>query len=293
MTFCLVRYEVGKFILDHGKGLNSPSTSLSDKDKLIDKLEELLTRNYLSCCDPAIPVHRIASGGARSVICKLRLMAHHPSQYADKGKSMPQAEHDMLFSVSAEMNELHVLGFSDKRLDGFRWHIDSSFQLDAFVFMMIESRYQPPRAPLTEKAWALVADIFKFRPELMEDERNQLYSSVRQLVLQAWAFRESEAGRQGFEAVTQPAFILRLREAPRVPPTSHHLAMPAPSQPTSLANLRETAAVLHDAVSASQNMDVETDDYQMTDGLDINWEAVDWESWDFWNDMLRAQAPQA
>ncbi len=124
MIFCLVRYEVGRFLVDEGEALHSAAMSVPDKDRLIDQLEDMLTNKYLAYCDPAIPIHLVAAGGARSVLCKLRLMAHHPSQYADKGRSIPQAEHDMLFSASLEMSEMHVRGYADSKVAGFRWHID-------------------------------------------------------------------------------------------------------------------------------------------------------------------------
>ncbi len=62
-----------------------------------------------------------------------------------------------------------------------------------------------------------MADIFKYRPEMTEDGQNELYSSVRQLVLHAWSFRESEARRLGLAPPPAPPLIAQLREMCRAP----------------------------------------------------------------------------
>lgn len=39
MLFCLLRYELGKFLKEQGSSLHSPSVSIVEKDRLIDKFE--------------------------------------------------------------------------------------------------------------------------------------------------------------------------------------------------------------------------------------------------------------
>ena len=212
MTFCLIRYEMGKFLTEAGKKLHSPQTSVPEKDEIIDAFEDLIEEKYLRYLDPAITVHMIAAGGGRAAIWKMRLMAHHPAQYSDKGKSMPQSEHDKLFSWSVQLVECHVEGKATKDLDCFSWHLDAIFQVDAFVFMLIESRSQPPTSPLTEKAWHLVAETYKFRPGLLKDSTNTLHAAVNELTLRAWEAREKEVARRGLEPIAVPPIIFTLRD---------------------------------------------------------------------------------
>lgn len=212
MTFCLCRYEVGEFMIRHGSTFQDPAVPIQDKDKLIDQFEAHMDENYLKHLDPAIPLHLMADGGVRSATCKMRLMAHHPSQYPDRGKSIPQSERDILFQVSVKMVEYDVLGKSTKTLDNFSWHIDNAFQIDAFVFMLISSRNQDAKATLTNKAWKLVSDMYKHRASLLEDSNNELYAAVRELTLHAWEAREAKIAHDNGEPIPVPEVILELRE---------------------------------------------------------------------------------
>jgi hypothetical protein len=165
MIFCLLRYEFGKFLNTNGKKLNSPAFSLREKDQLIDELENHIESNFVRYCDPGVPLHLLATGGARSGTCKMRLLAHHPGQYSDKGVSLPQSERDFLFEKSLKMVEYDVLGQSAEAIANFSWHTNAYFQLDAFVFMMVELRSQKP-GPLVDRAWDLVSEVYKYRLSL-------------------------------------------------------------------------------------------------------------------------------
>lgn len=147
---CLCRYEVGEFMTLHARKLHDPSVPIRTKDQLIDQFEAHMRETYLKYLDSAIPLHLMAEGGVGSAVCKMRLMAHHPSQY--RGKPMPRAERDMLFANSVRMVEYDVMGKSTRGLDHFSWHLDVAFQIDAFVFMLIASRTQANDAPLTKRA---------------------------------------------------------------------------------------------------------------------------------------------
>ena len=211
MIFCLLRYEFGKFMETNGRKLNSNDLSIAEKDHLIEEFESYLESNYLRYCDPAIPLHLISSSGARSGICKMKLVAHHPQQYPDKGASIPRAERNMLFFTSLKMVEYDVLGQTTKQVAHFLWHINHYFQLDAFVFMLIESRHQLS-GELADKAWQLTSDVYKYHPELLTDETNELYTAVRELTLRAWDARQMELKRLNPHLPTEsPPYIMRLQ----------------------------------------------------------------------------------
>lgn len=193
----------------HARKLHDPAVPIRTKDQLIDQFEAHMEETYLKYLDSAIPLHLMADGGVRSAVCKMRLMAHHPSQY--KGKEMPRSERDMLFATSVQMVEYDVLGKSTRALDVFSWHLDVAFQIDALVFMLIASRTQPPDAVLACRAWHLVAEMYRHRPALLDDTRNELYAAVRALTLRAWAAREADAARCRLEPLPVPDVIVELR----------------------------------------------------------------------------------
>jgi hypothetical protein len=210
MLFCLLRYEFGAFMVTNNRKLLSPTLSLDEKDRLIDEFETHLECTYLRYCDPAQPVHLLASGGSRSAICKMRLVAHHPSQYPDKGAGMDKSERDMLFATSIKMVEYDIIGQSTRSVEKFAWHMDAFFQLDAFVFMLIESQNQAP-GPSVDRAWQLVSDTYNCRPAMRDDDSNELYVEVMKLTLRSWKAREANLAEHSRPPVPVPPIITQLR----------------------------------------------------------------------------------
>jgi len=285
MIFCLTRYVVGMFLINHGQKLHNPATPVSVRDQLIDELEKQLERSHVGYCDPAIPLHRMAAGGARSAISRMRLIAHHPSRYPEKDKSMPQSEHDMIFATSVNMVESHIWAFTDKDVERFSWHLNNVFQLDAVVFMLIESHTQPPMASLTEKAWSLVSNVFKYRTELLNDENNELFAAVRQLVLNAWGAREREARRLGLGQLTAPPIIHTLKEISGRPELHRQPMLAAISSSNATeSNVLNSPQAIRDSTKS-----VTEEPTNASDGQLFDWDMMDLQSWDFWDDMLNMQ----
>jgi hypothetical protein len=279
MIFCLTRYEVGAFLAQHATRLHDPCTPVSEKYALIDELESLLDSRYLRHCDPAVSLHRMASGGARSAICKMRLMARHPSLYPDNGKSLPQSEHNLIFTVCVEMVELHVLGYSSKDVAKFSWHLDTTFQLDAVVLMLIESQTQPPAAPLTEKSWGLISEVFKYRPDLMNDDHNELYGAVRELVLRTWTVREAAAQKSGLGQPMPSATIIALKErSGRLEESDTSLGPPL----VDFVGVTGTSRGSHDATEVMN-------DENNLDVTSFDWNLMDISSWDRWSELLQIE----
>ncbi|KAI9647102.1 hypothetical protein NHQ30_005104 [Ciborinia camelliae] len=225
MLFCCIRYEVSQAIRKansfgqgghgHGGGHHGPpshippgSNIIAEKDKTIDELETRLQDKYLQYCDPSIPLHLLSIYVARSVICNMRLTAHHPRQYPDKGASMPQKERDMLFNESLKMLEYDGLGHSEKLVQRYLWHIHVHFQLDAFIYLLSELRRRE-RGELVDKAWQQVELAYEFRAEMLNDTKSGVYFALGNLVLNAWEKRE-ESGRSP-DDITPPRFISILR----------------------------------------------------------------------------------
>lgn len=232
----------------HARKLHDPAVPIRTKDQLIDQFETHMQDTYLQYLDNAIPLHLMAAGGVRSAVCKMRLMAHHPSQYKDR--AMPQSERDMLFATSVQMVEYDVLGKSTRGLDAFSWHLDVSFQIDALVFMLIASRTQAPDAPLTKKAWRLVAEVFKYRPTLLEDGRNELYAAVRALTLRAWEAREAECARCQLAPLEVPGVVAKLRERKERKKRSASI-----SAPLSAVSIPSEASALHQLAGLATQVD--------------------------------------
>lgn len=190
MLFCCLRYEVAQalrktrgfgdtrmaqFFIKQGPEL------IAEKDKIIDELEIRFEQKYIRYCDPSIPLHLLAIYMSQSVICTMRLMAHHPRQYPDRGATMPQKEKDMIFSESLKCLEIAAMGHSNKLVQGFEWHTHVHFQLDAFIYVLSELRYRT-QGEQTDRAWRQIETSYEHRPEMLTEMKNSLYHAIGNLV---------------------------------------------------------------------------------------------------------------
>jgi hypothetical protein len=132
--------------------LSTSHIPLSTKDKAINELEELLERKYLKYCDASIPLHFISATMAKSAICKLRHVAHHPRLLPDRGAHLPQAEKDNFFSWSLKMIEYSNLLHSNKGTQKFAWHTTVNKPMDGYIHVLSELRYRTT-GDLAEQAW--------------------------------------------------------------------------------------------------------------------------------------------
>jgi len=236
MLFCSIRYEIGEFMrqskplkLFDGAGQRAAAAvSLMEKDKAINEFEDMLEQKYLRYTDPSIPLHFLSAGLARSAVCQMRLLAHHPRQYPDKGASLPQSEKDMLFSTSLKMVEYDNMGPATNSMRGYLWHMKVFQQLDAFIYLLGELRNRV-KGEEVDRAWQHVQFAFESRPEMITNTKNSLYFAIGNLALKAWEKRSTTSGRnQGSYQVVTPDFITRLR--------SYRKAIPVEAMKSTAAN---------------------------------------------------------
>jgi hypothetical protein len=195
MTFCLIRYEVGTFLRKSSTAasydgswsrLSSSAVGIGQKDAAIDELEILMHKKYLKYCDPVVPMHFLCFGMSRTVIAKMRLLAH---KYSIDPSPMPQEDRDSLFSNSIYVMEYDDLGQRSDALLRFRWHMNSHFQLDAFIYMVSELR-QRTAGELVDRAWELVESSYSNHTEFFSQYKNPLTVATGNLTLKAWEERQ-------------------------------------------------------------------------------------------------------
>ncbi|EPE29783.1 Zn2/Cys6 DNA-binding protein [Glarea lozoyensis ATCC 20868] len=295
MMFSCMRYEVaaairraGAFATD-GIGTvfdkHSDASLIGKKDAAIDELDKTFKEKYLKYCDPSIPLHIVIKHMASSVIASMRLMAHHPRQYPDKGASMPQSERDMLFQLSITELEIDNLGYTIKAIRGFVWQISQYFQEDGFIFLLGELRVRLTGEDV-DRAWRLVKATYEYHTDMIDNMKNPLYVAIGNLCLKAWRRREEAGltGLTGYESET-PQFIKRLRELrkgseiakPGAPSYNFGQAVP-PAQYAQVPNYnpQNSATVqnmLQDNANQFANIDLDLD----VEMPEIN--SVDWEYW--------------
>ena len=307
MIHLSLRYEVATSIKDfitrgfHGDSSSANSPELiAEKDRAIDELEAKLQEKYIRFCDPSIPIHLLAIYMSKSVISSMRLMAHHPRQYPDKGATMPQREKDMIFNESLKELETTSLAYENKLVQGFKWHIHYHFQLNAFIYLVSELRHRTIGEQV-DRAWKQVERSYEQRPEMLNETKNSLYFALGNLTLKSWAKREEAGGLyQGAQVLAAPRFISILRMQRRIsedikPSTTEY------RQETATAKDLRSVHVPKEVYTQAQNaypntiLDTVQDDltrWSNTDiAMDQNMPDIASVDWDYYQTLLDGDLP--
>ena len=240
MMFCRLRAEVGGAFRSVGSldtlgiwHLTTGPDKIPEKDKAIDELEARFQEKYIQYCDPSIPLHLLCIYMTKSVISMLKLLAHHPRQYPDKGASMPQRERDMLWTESLKELEILAMCHLEKSVQGFLWHTYLQFHLDAFIYVLSELR-QRTSGDLVQRAWRQIELAYNQRPEMLTESKNTLYFAMGSLCLKAWAKYEEAGGRyDGTQLLPVPRYISKLRTQRKIPePPTPPLPQLSSQEPT-------------------------------------------------------------
>ncbi|KAI4237739.1 MAG: hypothetical protein LQ352_007920 [Teloschistes flavicans] len=300
MIFCLARCEIGDFLkranttffFFDGAWARSDGTpaSLAEKDAAIDELEDRLERKYLRHCDPQITLHFLTKIFTRTALWRMRLVAHHPRHYPDRGASMPTAEKDLLCRLSLNMIENDNIAHRNRSADRFAWYVNTNFQLPAFIYLLSELRHRT-RGELSDRGWDAIAEGFQNRIEFIAERKHSpVFKATSALALKAWQAREMDALAQGESGPPPPPeYITTLRCLFGVPPLPKHKRQ-----------RREDADYPH---AAAEGATPGTTDYSLRQGTPSNgstagttapppsssqqpgeepseWSPIDWMYWD-------------
>jgi hypothetical protein len=202
-VFCLVRYETYNYMQvlkdvtafdGNWHSMSTSSMTTSAKLSAINTLEKILEEKYIQYCDLLKPVHLAAKLTARTIVAKLRIVALHPLQHKNGIRGMTDEESDIMFSDSVTIMEWDNVAHTTPLLTRFLWHIDTHFQIDAFILLLSELRRRA-LCPLTNHAWGLVENVYNHHPKLFNQQK-ALYSEIGNLVVKAWEEKTlAQAGR--------------------------------------------------------------------------------------------------
>ena len=308
MMFCRLRAEVGGAFRKTGTldsdgiwHLTSGPESIPGKDKAIDELEERFHKYYIQYCDPSIPLHMICIYMAKSVICMMRMLAHHPRQYPDKGANMPQQEKDMLWAESLKELEIAAACHLDKAMQGFLWHTHVQFHLDAFIYVLSELRNRTT-GELVERAWHQVEIAYEHRPEMLTENKNTLYFAMGSLCLKAWTKYEEAGGRyKGTQLAPIPRYISKLRMQRKIPepptPTPPQIQSQQPT-PESL-NRHDNSSIGSNQMAQYANVIPGYNSYNTTNdlwnkagiGLNMTIPEITPVDWEYWQTLMDGDLP--
>ncbi|KAL8715737.1 MAG: hypothetical protein Q9220_000404 [cf. Caloplaca sp. 1 TL-2023] len=301
MTFCLSRYEIAHFMKRSNtvffsfdgpwaKSDGEPAT-IMEKDSAIDELERRLEDKYLKHCDPQITLHFLTKIFSRTAVYRMRLVAHHPRLYADKGASMPQEEKDLLCRLSLNMIENDNICHRNKSADRFAWFVNSHFQFPAFVYLISELRHRT-RGELAERGWAAVNEGFQNRVKfIVERKQSPMFKATSALALKAWQAHDLDMRMHGEPAPEPPEYILTLRSIFGEPPAKsrkdtegNDVYLHTPADSTTQSDVVERASKM----PPSGNGD--TDSAHTEPGNNpTEWSPMDWA---YWDELIHDWEPQ-
>lgn len=279
MMFCLVQYETARFLQRRDPRVNydgpdsqlrsmsntantsgrpvmqttQATTAGSLKLFTVSNLEGCLENKFLRFCDPVIPLHFLTTTIARSLICKLRQMAHRgrsqpsPSQtqthnYPHNRGGGGRGSHSGFDSRAEQTNNKHILTAAARTISydnlihaspslaGFLWHVHYWFPWGSPIFIlkiMASLRSTAEWDDDVQTAWKQVEELHTHHPEFSAfDAEKPEYLLVGELTLKAWSAREavfgvgSGAGGGGSQGQQQakpiPQLILDLQAKHRI-----------------------------------------------------------------------------
>lgn len=228
-TFCIIRCEIANMIQRLRLGIEA-SNNFPDlkshglpplaRDGAINDLETQLEQRYLVHCDISIPLHFLIHHFARQGINKLRLLAHHPRNRADRGVQMPKDEKDRLFSICTDMVENYSRVQALSGIEPFVWWINFNVPVEPLVHLLAEVRLRKNDGA-TERAWSQVSDAMsKFAWQAQAHDRHffenqhghEMHKALMTLASKAWEAHAAASAQVNATPIETPEFIERFRQ---------------------------------------------------------------------------------
>ncbi len=292
MIFCCLRNETAQALRNgkiskrrmEGERCFVPGAAImAEKDKAIDEIEARFHQRFLRFCDSSIPLHLLVMITAQSVICTLRIMAHHPRQYSDNGASMSQEEKDLIFTECVKEIEFDSLGHTNKSTQGYLWQIKEHFQLDAFIYLLSELRHRIS-GELVDRAWRQIELVFKHRPEFTQGTKNGLYFAIGNMALKAWEKRE--AALDGSQP--RPKFVTLLRAERQVstPPTSQRRVETSGGYQRVPPSEHQNIGIPQNSTYGSITGNVEPSSNWNAQDFDLSMPEVTPVDWEYWQTLM-------
>ena len=194
--------------------LTSPTITLAEKDNLINQMEDMLERKYLRYCDPSNSLHCFLSIIGRSSVCKMKLYAHNPRQFANNGASVPQRSRDVIFANGTKLLEYSNLAYSSQNIRKFTWQLGSSYLWDTLHYVLVEVRHRKTGTEV-DRAWQLVGEVFMNNPQMFAEATDALYTALGNWTLRVWEDLVTARKVERLPELPTPEFITEIHRCRR------------------------------------------------------------------------------
>jgi transcription factor-like protein len=225
IAICRIRCEIIDFMRKFSTSapsdvrlemLTSSDITISKKDSMISQIEDLLERKYLRYCDPSQSLHNFVSIMIRTAICKMKLFAHNPRQFASQGIELPQIERELIFSHATKLLEYIVLLKGNPTLEKYSWHIGTSHLWNTILCVLIEARHCKT-GPEIDRVWPLIGVVFSKYPQMFDESAGVVFSTLGKWTLQVWDEYVTTMKIEGLPEPATPEYIKAIRCCRRSP----------------------------------------------------------------------------
>jgi len=258
--------------------LSSSEITLTQKDRMINELEDLLERKYLRYCDPTNSLHHFASIIARSSICQMKLFAHNPRRFANLGIKIPQSERDLIFTNATKQLEYVNLMRGNPIFDKFKWQIGTSKLWNSILYVLLEARKRRT-GPEVERFWRLIGEVLSKFPQIFEKRTAPVYATIGKWTLEVWDDYLAATKTERLPEPSTPEFIDAIRRCRGPAGSSSKAEAPA-----------ESGLLATDPISYSNTQFLGQDGdlpgfaalatYDFSDLLSFETDPNEWERWD-------------
>ncbi|RHZ46895.1 putative C6 transcription factor [Aspergillus thermomutatus] len=224
ISLCLIRHEIMVSLRNLSTSspadlrwevLLGPNITPAKKDNIICQIEDHLERKYLRYCDPANPLHTFVSIMIRFCICKMKLVAHNPRQFASSPPKDPQSERDMVFANATKLLEYVTLVQGGHRgLEKYTWQIGTSALWNAMLYVLIEVRHRKT-GPEVDRSWQLIGVVFSC-PRAFGRTAEPVDTVLRKWTLEVWDHYVAASKAEGLPEPSTPEYIHAIRSRIRV-----------------------------------------------------------------------------
>ncbi|KND92685.1 hypothetical protein TOPH_02722 [Tolypocladium ophioglossoides CBS 100239] len=211
IVVCLIRCEMTEFLRKFSSPfpnnhpwdiLTSPDITIAKKNSMIKRLEDLFERKYLRYCDPSNTLHQLASIMVRSGMCRIKLFAHNPRRFANRGVKIPQSERDAIFTNATKFLEYMNLVRGNPSLEKYMWQMGTSLLWNSLLHVLIEVRHRK-----------LIGVVLSKYPQIFEKTTGAVYTALGKWTLEAWDDCLAAKTIEGIPGPT-PDYIDAIRRCP-------------------------------------------------------------------------------
>ena len=260
--------------------LSRSDITVSKIDTAILELEDILERKFLRYCDPFESLHTFVSIMIRAGLCRMRLLAHNPRRFAERGAAIPQAERDIVFVNVTKMLEYAALVQENQAIHKYMWQISTTYLWNLILYALIEARHRKT-GPEVNRLWQLIGIVFSQYPNAFK--AGTVFAALGKWMLEVWNEYVAAAKAARLPEPIAPEYINAIRQGKASNTTRAALKFKTPSEiPASLsANSvgHEKPQLWRQDVGLSMEFD-SFDSYVIPDLVSFETNTSEWVQWE-------------